>query len=312
MARHDVAVVGGCGAVGTVFSTALALGGASVVVVSRGVSGCSPVALEARGLGSASLLVCGWGSAAALRPRVVVYAVKAYSLRGAVEASQRAGWSPVLVAGLQNGLGALELLEEAYPGRAAQGLVYYGVERLAPCRAVLHAVGAPRVVLGCRPGRCLGKALEELEALAALLRRGGVEAVVVEDVEPWRWMKLAVNAAINPVTALTGAPNRIVVEDRDARSLAEALAREVGRVAEALGVRLPGDPVAEALRVAELTGDNRSSMLQDLEAGRPTEVDYINGAVAAWARRLGLEAPVNETVWRLIRVLERLRRGKAS
>ncbi|MBP1449693.1 MAG: hypothetical protein JZD41_06775 [Thermoproteus sp.] len=94
-----------------------------------------------------------------------------------------------------------------------------------------------------------------------------------------------------------------------ARRLAERLAEEAGLVAEARGVRLPGDPVREALRVAEATRSNVSSMAQDLRRGARTEVDYINGAVTSAGRELGVPTPYNEAVYLAVKALEAVARS---
>ena len=84
------------------------------------------------------------------------------------------------------------------------------------------------------------------------------------------------------------------------RAQMEAAAREAGAVASALGVDLAADPAELARAVARATASNRSSMLQDLERGQPTEVDALNGAVVHEARRLGLSTPVNERLWQAV------------
>ncbi len=99
---------------------------------------------------------------------------------------------------------------------------------------------------------------------------------------------MIVNAAINPITAILRARNGVILEDPNARALAEAVVREGVDVVNRLGIRLPSDPLAETLRVAEATRDNQSSMLQDVLNRRRTEVDYINGAIVTRGGRGGL------------------------
>jgi len=300
---YDYAVIG-LGAVGSVVAVSLAQAGYRVAAVTRrGPPHCTPAMLRVLGLGEAKLNVCGWGAAHGLRPRVLIYAVKAHQLPAAIEDAVRAGLGAETVVGLQNGLGSLELLEETYGvEKTGQGLVYFGATRLG---GTVRLASGGRVLLGCRRPPCARGLLELSEAL-----RGPVEGVYVGYVEPYRWMKLAVNAAINPVTVLAWAPNRAAARDAWARRLAEMLAREAARVAEARGVALPGDPVGEVLRVAEATGDNCSSMLQDVAAGRETEIDYINGAIVREARLLGLEAPVNEAIVAAVRLAAPGLRGR--
>ena len=124
-----------------------------------------------------------------------------------------------------------------------------------------------------------------LAALADALARAGLPTETVPDLEPHVWRKLAVNCALNAVTAVLDVPNGAVLDDPQARALAEAAAREVAAVARARGVALPGDPAVDALSVARRTVANRSSMLQDLDRGAPTEIEFLNGAVVREGRR---------------------------
>jgi 2-dehydropantoate 2-reductase len=119
---------------------------------------------------------------------------------------------------------------------------------------------------------------------------------------PWRvWEKLAVNAGINATTALARVENGALV-DGPAGAVAREAARETARVARAEGVDLADEAAVAAVeRVASATAVNRSSMLQDVEAGRRTEVDAIAGFVAGHAE----PTPVNETTARLLRAWER-------
>lgn len=220
----------------------------------------------------------------ALPPSVkyTLVAVKAYDTAAALD---RAAGIPVL---FQNGLGGVEEARRRF-GVAWPAVVTYGVSREG-CRAELRGEG--EIVLPREAGE-----------LADLLARGGARVRLAEDIEAVRWAKLAVNAAINPVTALLRAPNGVVAEVAWAREVALAAAREAAQVARALGVEI-GDVEEEVLKVARATAANLSSMLQDVLAGRRTEVDYINGAVAEWGRRLGVPTPVNQVLHRLVKALE--------
>jgi 2-dehydropantoate 2-reductase len=119
---------------------------------------------------------------------------------------------------------------------------------------------------------------------------------------PLVWGKLIVNAAINPVAALAGVTNGEVAARPTLRALAARVAAEGEAVARARGIALPYPSAMEAtLETARGTADNRCSMLQDLEAGRPTEIDYLNGAIAAMAEGCGVAAPANRAIAALVR-----------
>ncbi len=113
------------------------------------------------------------------------------------------------------------------------------------------------------------------------------------------------NAAINPLAALLRVPNGELARRPSARVLMEELAREGATVADQAGIVLPyADAAARALEVAQATAHNRSSMLQDVERGRRTEIDAINGAIVIQAQRVGSAAPLNGAAWRLVQALE--------
>ena len=137
--------------------------------------------------------------------------------------------------------------------------------------------------------------------VADAFRAASIDAGVDPDIRHRLWLKLAVNAAINPITALARIRNGQVFEGPTAE-YAERAAAETARVARAEGVGLDTETaIGEARTVARRTADNRSSMLQDLVAGRRTEIDAISGAVADGAEAHGIDAPVNGLLSALLR-----------
>lgn len=195
---------------------------------------------------------------------------------------------------LQNGLGNHEILSIALgAARAAQGVTTTGATLLSSGR--VRPGGEGVVSLGHHP---------RLTPLQELLERSGFTIEVLEDVRALIWGKLAVNAAINPLTALLKMPNGDVITRPSARQLSADLAREVAAVAEAQGIQLPyPDPVAISEGVAEKTSANHSSMYQDILRGAPTEIDAICGAVVAAGEKFGVPTPANFTMWKLIRAV---------
>ena len=147
-----------------------------------------------------------------------------------------------------------------------------------------------------------------LEALAKALADGGMTVSVVDDAWASVWRKVATNAAVNPTTALLGYTNAELLADAAGSRVADGLASEVARVATATGVAMNEDEARRWWReMAQLTGANRSSMLQDVMAGRPTEVDAICGAVHREAERRGVAAPLNQAMMVLVSALTRER-----
>ena len=202
---------------------------------------------------------------------------------------------------IQNGLGNYEtLVEHVGRERAAVGVIYVGAQLV---NGELRATGAGKVELG-RPMATTSRM--KLDELGRLLREGGMDVTVVDDAWPAVWRKVVTNAAVNPLTALIRRTNAELLADAPASRVADCLAREVARVATASGVRIGEDEATKQWRaMAALTGANRSSMLQDVEAGRPTEIDAISGAVAREGERRGVVAPLNQAMALLVSSLER-------
>jgi len=202
---------------------------------------------------------------------------------------------------VQNGLGNAEILAEAAGERRVV---------LAPCtygawvdaEGAVHEAGEGELVLGpLRRG-------EDLAPLEHLFRRAGFRTDLREDPLPPLWEKLAINAAINPLSALTKRPNGELLASGDLRELMQALLREALKVAQSEGIVLDHRACLEkCFSICEKTWANRSSMLQDVEAGRLTENDAISGQVVLRARRGGLSVPHTESIWRLLRGIETLR-----
>ncbi|WP_243669298.1 hypothetical protein [Methanoculleus chikugoensis] len=152
---------------------------------------------------------------------------------------------------------------------------------------------------------------DAVERLAALIRDAGIRAEATADIRTDIWGKTLYTCALNPLGALMNVPYGVLA-DPHAWAVVTAIVEEAYRVAEAEGVALPPweTPAAylEYLRTAQLpaTAAHHLSMLQDIAGGRKTEIDFMNGAVAALAERHGIGAPYNTCIAELIRFRERL------
>ncbi len=226
---------------------------------------------------------------------VVFVSTKAYDAVGVVDKLRYLDFS--LAVFTQNGLGVLERAEEVLGAERVAQLVLNQGTYYDSSSGTYVWVGGGKNYLGMRR-----RFREELKVVAQLLKPLNVE--VVEDVEPYRWVKLAVNACINPITALLRVPNGYLARSRELELAIRGVVEEVRTVAGRLGVELPGDPVAEVLRVAESTAENISSMLSDVLTCRRTEVDFINGAVVELGRKLGVRTTYNEVLYYLVKSLE--------
>ena len=147
---------------------------------------------------------------------------------------------------------------------------------------------------------------EDIERLADACTRGGMPTHAVPDARPAQWRKVIFNAATNPVGALTGLTHGRVCERPDLRALVSALVDEGKAVAGAQDIVLDADPeelIDHAAR-PEVAYGHKASMLQDVEARRATEIDYLNGGIGRFGRELGVATPLNDAVTALVKGLE--------
>ena len=129
----------------------------------------------------------------------------------------------------------------------------------------------------------------------------------VDDARPAQWRKVIFNASTNPVGALTGLTHGRVCERPDLRALVSGLVDEGKAVASAQGIVLDADPedlIDHAAR-PDVAYDHKASMLQDVEARRPTEIDYLNGGIVRFGEEHAVPTPINAAIWALVKGLER-------
>lgn len=201
---------------------------------------------------------------------------------------------------LQNGIGNDDLLRRALPPeRVALGVTTLGAATHGQTGVVY--VGGTGTTYLARPA----SDDSPLQRFAALLEQAGLDVTLTDDIVGMLWGKLAINAAINPLTAVLGVPNGALLDSSWARGLLREAAEEVGVVAAARGIRLPfEDPASQAETVARLTGPNQSSMWQDVQRGVPTEIDAICGAVARLGAEVNVPTPANRLLHALVKALE--------
>ena len=145
-----------------------------------------------------------------------------------------------------------------------------------------------------------------IEPLAEACTRAGMPTAAVPDARPGQWRKVIFNAASNPIGALTGLTHGRVCERPDLRALVSGLVAEGTAVADAQGITLDADPEALIDHAArpDVAYDHKASMLQDVEARRATEIDYLNGGIARFGRELGVPTPLHDAVTALIKGVE--------
>lgn len=192
---------------------------------------------------------------------------------------------------LQNGLGNREtLIRRLGLDRVALGVTTTGATLLGP--GLVKAGGEGPISI---------ERNQVLGPLAEALKSANFNVQLVEDARSLIWGKLVINSAINPLTALLRVPNGELLERSSARQMMGALADETAQVAAAEKISLPfTDPIAAAEEVARKTASNRSSMLQDVLRGAPTEIDAICGAVVKIAKKHDIPTPANWACWHLV------------
>lgn len=231
---------------------------------------------------------------------VVFICTKAYDTDSAVSIAKRISKENALIVSAQNGIGPLEKLEESFGTKnSAAGIITYGATRYGYGLSEIRGFG--KLYIGQRsPGLH-----ENLVELIKILRDGGMDVNLVNDVDSFRWLKTLVNSAIGPITAIFKAENRVLIENENAKEVALSVLREGVEVVSRMRIRLPVDPFEETFNVARRTASNKSSMLQDVLAKRMTEVDYINGAIVRYGRVYGVPTPVNEVLINIVKGMVR-------
>jgi 2-dehydropantoate 2-reductase len=233
---------------------------------------------------------------------LVVIATKAMDVAAAAEQARPLIGENTLVLSIQNGLGGPDVAagvlgEERVAVGVAGG---FGASMIEPGH--VHHNGFELVRLGERTGPVTPR----IEAAAEVWRSAGFNVRTYDDVRRLVWEKLVCNVAFSGTCSVLGRTIGDVIADEAAWDVSSRCATEAFEVALAHGIELGfDDPVAYVRDFGLAIPDAKPSMLLDLEAGRRTEVDFINGTIPRAGREVGVEAPCNETVSALVRALER-------
>ncbi len=324
-----IAIVG-AGAIGGYLAARLILSGQPVTVIARG---ANLAAIRASGL----TLRMPDGTEQTARPELATDDAAAAGPHDAVivavKGQQLAALAPSLgpllgpetaVVPAQNGIPwwyfqrqegpfAGRRLESVDPGGAISA--HIAPERVIGCvtyqAAELDAPGVVRFVEGNRftVGEPDGAKTERVQALAAALTRAGLKCRVRGDIRTEIWIKLLGNMTFNPISALTRATLGELIGFDPTRELAASTMAEAQTVASRLGIEF-GITIEQRIRGAAEMGSHRTSTLQDIEAARPTEVEWLLGAVAEIGRWLEVPTPRIDTLYACLKLLERTTCGR--
>ena len=227
---------------------------------------------------------------------IIFIAVKAYDIEEALRIAKLLSSENTCVVTLQNGLGVYDLAIDVFKQNAIHGIVTFGAYRKSLNEVIMTSKGG--IILGSRyASNCVNMVYN-------VLKRTGLDVRVVDNIDSWIWLKLLINAAINPMTAILRVKNRSIVEDHNLYRIATAVIKEGIEVAKCINIVLPIDPLELLKNIARETGENISSMLQDVLRCSKTEIEFINGAIVRLGKKCGISTPLNEMLYSMIKYLE--------
>ena len=233
-------------------------------------------------------------------PEVIFVTVKANALAliaSAIEGFLKEGR---YVISWQNGIDTeLELAKTLGRSRVMRAVVNYGCGLIAPAHVRVPFHHPPHYIQELNP-TARGAAV----AVAGVLSACGLGTEHTDQIVSMVWRKTVMNASMNPVCALTGLTMSRAMNDPIVFQIVDALVKECAQVARANEINLGWDYYVHAMDYMRNAGDHKPSMLMDVEAGRRTEIDFINGKFIEYARRAGMEAPFNRTMSAMVKGLE--------
>jgi 2-dehydropantoate 2-reductase len=234
---------------------------------------------------------------------LVIVLVKSFHTQGAIEAALPIIAANTVVLSLQNGLGHEDILALAVGReRVLAGKTYAGGVMLAPGHVIVGTEGKETII-----GELDGATTERVGHVAAVFNGAGLLTEVSDNIMATIWEKLLVNVATGALSGITGLTYGDLYQIPEIASCAEAAVSEAMSVAKANGIKLTTTdarlPWIKA--AAGLPPEFKASMLQSLEKGSITEVDYVNGSVVRWGAKVGVPTPVNQALVACIKGVER-------
>ncbi len=237
-------------------------------------------------------------------PDLIIFAVKSYDNQQAAQDCLKIVGPDTIVLTVQNGVGNVETLATILGRkRILAGTTAFGCTVLGPGKIQPSEKGSISI------GELDGSITPRLQNVIDTFAKAGAEMHISQNVDSLIWTKLLVNVGINALGAITLLTNGQLLEYEETESLQAAVVQEGAAVAKAKGIEFMVDDILEHVRgVALGTYSNKASMRQDIERGARTEVLAINGAIVAAGKELGIPTPVNETLTKLVKTIEK--RGK--
>jgi 2-dehydropantoate 2-reductase len=298
-------VIMGAGAMGSLFGGLLTRAGEEVWLVGNRkeqVDTICSVGLTFEEKGKSQIIPMRATSdvASAGKADLVIFFVKTYDTEMAVSDALSLEKEGTIFLTLQNGLGNEEVMcKKIDRKRVMLGITGHGATLLRPGH-IRHA-GSGKTFIGEPDHQITDRSLR----IAQMFCNAGIETEVSSNIHDQVWGKLLVNVGINALTALTGFKNGQLVDYPETLRLMERLVSEAAEVAIRKGVHIEENPIDRVRKAAEGTRENRSSMGQDFDHRRQTEIDAINGAIVREAQQLGIPVPFNQAVTDLVKAIEK-------
>jgi 2-dehydropantoate 2-reductase len=229
---------------------------------------------------------------------VLIIAVKAYDTKAMAASYRRIVPLETSVLSLQNGLGNIETLQSVLKNEVLAGSTTEGAFSFGP-GFVVHT-GRGLTVIGGPQGTKSDTGLR----IKIAFENAGFQTKISSNMAGVLWTKAIVNAAINPLSGLTRLPNGALAKSAEIRKIGFRVMDEGISVSRAERVRLAGDPRKLWRRTLLSTKANKSSMLQDIERGKMTEIRQLNGAILLRGKKRGIETPTNGILTKLVLGIE--------
>ena len=235
------------------------------------------------------------------RADLIIIFVKSTQTRSAAKTAVQIAGSEGSVMTLQNGMGNADVIAEIIePDRILAGTTSHGATMLGAGRIRHAGIGATTI----GAWGATGSGRERAGQFADFFNQARIETEAVDDVRSVVWNKLLINIGINAITALSGIKNGQILDLDITSELSRAAVEEAMTVARAKEIIIAEDAVDIVFKVAEATAVNRSSMGQDVDKKRQTEIAAINGFIVREAKKMGIEAPVNFALTALVETLQ--------
>ena len=237
------------------------------------------------------------------KPDLIIVAVKNHHLKDIIKLLDAAVAEGTIIISVLNGIDSESVLKKHYPQASVITAIAVGMDAVKIGQGLSFTVSG-KLLLGSSDN---DKKNPALKTLTDFLNSCGIAYDIPDDIQRSLWWKWMINIGVNQVSAVTGADYGIFHTDKNTQLLMETAMQETIDVAKAAGVDLRDDDIPNWYAILRSLGaDNKTSMLQDIEAKRKTEAPWFSGRLIELAKQYGIDVPVNQTLYRIIKTKELL------